>query len=74
MSEEEQGSYSHPPLSITPTGMDKGGISRKILCLPPQPNPLAETGRIDPLFVGEWIHPNGTSADPVDINPKEQRV
>ena len=37
---------------------------------PPQPNLLAETGRTNPVYVGEWVHPYGTRVVHVDTNPK----
>ena len=73
MSEEEKGRRSHPPVSRTPTGVAEGGIPRKYFFLPSQSNLLAETGIINPVHVGEWLHANRTRLNHVGINPKVQR-
>ena len=37
---------------------------------PPQPNPLAETGRTNLVHVEEWFHLYGTRMDLFGTNPK----
>ena len=74
MDMEEQGRQPHPSMGITPTVMDDGGIYGKKRFPPAQPNPLAETGIIDSVHLGERLQPNGTVVDCVVTNPKGKHI